>query len=119
MQTHFIICSLVYFSLFPFPLFHAIFFPMTVTKTVEIPANRRLHLDFEVPFEIPVGRARATLTLTCENEPECRPVGKWVNPLFGLAKEKGAALTVERFIEMQQEEIERENENDRRLWNNK
>jgi len=43
---------------------------------------------------------------------------KWVNPLFGLAKAKGATLTLERFMEMQQEEIERENENDRRLWGN-
>jgi len=38
---------------------------------------------------------------------------EWVNPLLGLAKTKGAKLTVERFIEMQQEEIEIENENAR------
>ena len=34
---------------------------MSVTQTVEIPANRRLHLDFEVPMEIPVGKAQVEL----------------------------------------------------------
>jgi len=34
---------------------------MTIGKTVEIPANRRLHLDFDVPAEIPVGRAQVEL----------------------------------------------------------
>jgi len=31
---------------------------MTLTQTVEIPADRRVHLDLEVPLEIPVGKAR-------------------------------------------------------------
>jgi len=34
---------------------------MSITQTVEIPANRRLHLDFEVPVEIPVGKAQVEL----------------------------------------------------------
>jgi len=34
---------------------------MSVTQTVEIPANRRVHLDFEVPNEIPVGKAQVEL----------------------------------------------------------
>ena len=37
---------------------------------------------------------------------------EWRNPLLGLAEEKGATLTLNRFMEMQQEEIERENRND-------
>jgi hypothetical protein len=45
--------------------------------------------------------------------------GEWRNPLFGLAKEKGASLTFDRFMAMQEEEIARENENDKRLWSNK
>jgi len=44
---------------------------------------------------------------------------KWVNPLFGLAKAKGATLTLDRFIKQQQEEIERENENDQKHRGNK
>jgi hypothetical protein len=42
--------------------FHAIFFlgdvAMTLEQTVTIPADRRLHLDFDIPFEIPEGKAR-------------------------------------------------------------
>jgi len=34
---------------------------MSVTQTVDIPANRRLHLDFEVPIDIPVGKAQIEL----------------------------------------------------------
>ena len=37
---------------------------MTVMQTVEIPADRRLHLDFEFPFEIPVGKARVEVKVT-------------------------------------------------------
>ncbi|GBU29453.1 hypothetical protein R84B8_03018 [Treponema sp. R8-4-B8] len=31
---------------------------MTITQTVEIPENRRVHLDFDVPREIPTGKAQ-------------------------------------------------------------
>jgi len=31
---------------------------MTLTQTVEIPADRRVNFDFEVPHEIPTGKAR-------------------------------------------------------------
>jgi len=31
---------------------------MTITQTVEIPENRRVHFDFEVPREVPTGRAQ-------------------------------------------------------------
>jgi len=36
-------------------------FLMSVTQTVDIPANRRVHLDFEVPLEIPIGKAQVEL----------------------------------------------------------
>jgi len=91
---------------------------MTIEQTVTIPTDHRLHLDFEVPLQIPAGRARVTLTLIYEEKQTKSVAGKWVNPLLGLAKAKGAKLTLERFLEMRQEEIERENENDRRLWAN-
>jgi len=29
---------------------------MTIIQTVEVPANRRVHLDFEVPREVPEGK---------------------------------------------------------------
>ena len=34
---------------------------MTITQTVEIPTDRRLLLDIEVPREIPAGKARVEL----------------------------------------------------------
>ena len=92
---------------------------MIIQQTVTIPDDHRLHLDIEVPFDIPAGRARATLTLTCEDGLPQPTADKWLNPLLGLAKAKGAKLTVERFVEIQQKEVERENENDRRLWEGK
>ena len=92
---------------------------MTLEQTVEIPADHRLHLEFEVPPEIPAGKARAALTLICEEKQERPVTNKWVNPLLGLAKTKGAKLTLERFIGMQQAEIELEIENDKRLWTDK
>ena len=35
---------------------------MTIEQIVDIPADRRLHLNFEVPLEIPAGKARLTVT---------------------------------------------------------
>jgi len=91
---------------------------MTIEQIVTIPADRHLHLEFEVPPEIPVGKVRAALTLICEINPIRQAADGWVNPLLGLAKAKGAKLTLERFIDMQQAEIEQEIENDRRIWTN-
>ena len=31
---------------------------MTLTQTIDIPANRRVHFDFEIPREIPEGKAQ-------------------------------------------------------------
>jgi len=89
---------------------------MAITQTVEIPADRRLIID--VPREILDGRVVLTFALAANvagNDMD----GKWVNPLLGLANKKGAKLTLERFMEMQREEIELENENHRRLWESK
>ena len=80
---------------------------MTVTQTVEIPADRRLIIN--VPREVPTGRVVLTFTKAKSAEPGTT-VDKWVNPLFGLAKAKGAKLTVERFLETQRAEIEIEND---------
>ena len=39
---------------------------MIITQTVDIPADHRVHLDFEVPFEIPAGKAQITVTPLAE-----------------------------------------------------
>jgi hypothetical protein len=35
---------------------------MTVTQTVDILADRRVHLDFEFPFEVPTGKVQVSIT---------------------------------------------------------
>jgi hypothetical protein len=37
---------------------------MTIEQTVDIPANHRLHLDFELPLSLLVGKAKVKLTIT-------------------------------------------------------
>ena len=56
---------------------------MTITHTVEIPANRRITL--EVPKEIPEGRAVLTFTLEPENAAthECPICAKHRDPVTG------------------------------------
>jgi len=41
---------------------------MTITQTVEIPANRRVHFDFEVPREVPEGRTSVILLFPDKKE---------------------------------------------------
>jgi hypothetical protein len=43
---------------------------MTIEQTVEIPVSRKIHLDFEVPFSLPLGKARVELTVIPEKQPE-------------------------------------------------
>jgi hypothetical protein len=111
---------------------------MTIEQTVEIPASRRLVL--ELPEETPIGTAKIAITPVSElsaeepkgiligefmrriygepeKKPEKKPLGpgeKWVNPILGIAKDTN--LTLERWSEIQREDIEIENENDRRMW---
>lgn len=66
----------------------------------------------------PLGKAKVSVTITPEPvSPQTAPgSGEWVNPLRGRAKALGSKLTLERFMEMQREDIELENELDDRLW---
>ena len=47
---------------------------MTITQTVDIPADRRITLD--LPPELPVGKAKVELTVTPENMPQESSNGK-------------------------------------------
>jgi hypothetical protein len=69
---------------------------MTIEQTVDIPADRRLII--EVPREIPVGRAKAAITLIFEAETPEPILGKWVNPLPEPAK--GSSLSIEEALEI-------------------
>lgn len=92
---------------------------MTIQQTIMIPENRRIILDLPAA---PSGRARIEVTITPEEEKpasdSCNGQGaSRVTPLWGRAKALGAKLTLERFMEMQREDIEREIEQENRLWN--
>jgi hypothetical protein len=87
---------------------------MTIEQTVELPASHRLVL--EVPRVIPSGRVRVTFTA----EPDTTTGDNSLDRVTGELRElcKGAALTVERFFEMKQEEIALEDAQFRRLFPN-
>jgi hypothetical protein len=74
---------------------------MSVTQTVEIPANRRITL--EVPPEVPVGRVILTFTpavspdFDTTDTPRARNKAAW-EKLRELTKD--SKLTVESFLEM-------------------
>jgi hypothetical protein len=69
------------------------------------------------PVSIPQN-TKVTVTFEETSKPAQTDIS-WSNPLLGLAKAMGSTLTLDRFMEMQQEEIVRENENDQRLWGTK
>ena len=71
---------------------------------VEIPENRRLTI--EVPREVPTGKTILTFTPASSTA----DAYKAVTTLRGLAKRMGSTLTVERFHEMQQEDLHIEEE---------
>ena len=89
---------------------------MTIEQIVDIPADRRLHLDFEVPLEIPAGKARLTVTPLAEtpeiesaapsdaaaprsaDEEETSPVDALVGILSGMGDVDPDDLRMERIM---------------------
>jgi hypothetical protein len=53
-----------------------------IKKTIEIPADRRLKLDLELPDSLPPGKAELSLDIT----PEPKPNGKAIMSHFGCLK---------------------------------
>ena len=47
---------------------------MTIEQIIDIPADGHLHLDFEVPLEIPAGKARLTVTPLAEMPESVQPL---------------------------------------------
>jgi hypothetical protein len=85
---------------------------MTIEQTVEIPASRRI--TFDLPLTFPVGKVIVALVVFPEN---LQPVKReTAETLCGAARD--SKLTLERFMDMQREEIDLELENDKRLWTN-
>ena len=88
---------------------------MTITQTIEVPANRRVLLD--LPLNLPIGKAKVTITP--------QPEGPAVNAheaiinLRGLSKKMGSTLTVDRFHEMMREDLCLEEEKYNRFFQKK
>ena len=79
---------------------------MIVTQTVDIQADRRIFLD--LPPELPVGKAIVAVIPQIE-----KPIDNTYEAtvkLRDLAKKMGSTLTVERFLEMEQEDLRIEEE---------
>jgi len=88
---------------------------VTITQTVEIPADHRIFLD--LPPELPVGKAK--ITITPQTEKPSGNVHEAIGSLRGIAKRMGSTLTVERFREMRREDALLEEERYRRFFQEK
>jgi len=88
---------------------------MTIEQTIEIPPSRRISLD--LPIDLPVGKAK--VTVTPQTEKPASDAYEAITSLRGLAKKMGSTLTVERFHEMQREDLRLEEEKYHRLFPNK
>ena len=86
---------------------------MTIEQTVEIPPSRRLTID--VPREIPVGRAKAALTLTFEAEIPA-PQGKTAVPLLSLRGSCKGEDTLDAYFERKHADKALEDELDMRRY---
>ena len=88
---------------------------MTITQTIDIPASRRILLD--LPFELPAGKAK--ITITPQVKESSGNIYGAVENLRGLARKMGSTLTVERFLEMRQEDLNLEDEKFRSFFQTK
>ena len=88
---------------------------MTIEQTIEVPVSHRISLD--LPLELPVGKAK--ITITSQPEKTITNAYEAVEKLRGLAKRMGSTLTVDSFLEMQQEDIRLEEEKYQRLFHGK
>jgi hypothetical protein len=68
---------------------------MIIEQTVDIPADRRLHLSLELPFTVPAGiKTRIAISIPAPDT--------GIKTFRGILKSKGISL--ERFREMQRED---------------
>jgi hypothetical protein len=88
---------------------------MTIEQTIEVPASRRVFLD--LPIELPVGWAKITITPQVKKPAE--NIYESVENLRGLAKKMGSTLTVERFLDMRQEDLRLEEEKFQKFFQEK
>jgi hypothetical protein len=85
---------------------------MTVTQTVDIPADRRLTID--VPDEIPTGKTILAFTPVKTFDPQ--QAREAIKNCAGLAKRMGINLSSDEFLEMRRKDKELEDAKYRRLF---
>jgi len=89
---------------------------MTFEQTVEIPANRRVHFDFEVPREVPTGRTSIILQFPDRKREKYKTVEELHASLDRVrAILKDAPISVDSFLEMRRQDLELEEAKYRRL----
>jgi hypothetical protein len=76
---------------------------MTISQTVEIPANRRISLD--LPLHLPLGKAKVELIVTPETALQKKAVPPLAS-LLGVDKERD---TMEAYFERKRKDKEFEN----------
>ena len=59
---------------------------MTLTQTVEIPDNRRLYLDLEIPREVTADKAYVTIQFPAPEEMQAKP--KTANKKIGMTRKE-------------------------------
>jgi len=84
---------------------------MSITQTIEIPANRRVHLDFDVPLDIPIGKAQIFVTPLAETP-------RTHTSLLSLRGSCKRLDTMEAYFERKRAEKKLENRNDRQETSN-
>jgi hypothetical protein len=96
----------------PFGEIYTMIYPMVIEQTVEIPADRCLHLSLELPFTVPAGiKTRIAISIPA---PESFAPDMGIKTFRGILKGKGISL--ERFRAMQREDKAIEDAVDER-WN--
>jgi hypothetical protein len=86
---------------------------MTIQQTVTIPADHRLHLDFEVPPQIPAG-ATARFELFWVPYKEGNNLDAALEKIWALCKD--APITVDSFLEMRRRDNELEEDQYRQFF---
>jgi len=90
---------------------------MTITQTVEIPADRRVHLDFEVPLEVPTGQTSIILQFPDRKREKYKTVEEAHASLERIRAilRDAPVLCNESFEEMRRHDFELEQAKHRRL----
>jgi hypothetical protein len=105
---------MLYFPRLVFPFFSCYSYLVTIEQTIEIPANHRIY--FDVPFQVPAGRAKVALTII--EFPQTAPPGHEEAPVIPLLELRGSCKgedTLDAYLERKRADKALEFEHDRRL----